>query len=179
MSDKEISTMTEEEIAFSEIIGDLIEQWGFKRHLGRVWGLLYLRPEPLNPKQIQTELSLSAGSVNQLLSELQTWGVAKRVRIAGDRHFYFEAETQIWKSITTVLQMREFRILDEALSGLRALDRTLKRNEQQDHAKFQIQRIGHVLSTIDTVYALSSLLLQASPDRLQKISRLISRLRMM
>ncbi len=171
--------MTEEEIAFSEIIGDLIEQWGFKRHLGRVWALLYLRPEPLNPKQIQLELSLSAGSVNALLSELQTWGVAKRVRIAGDRHFYFEAETHIWKSITTVLQMREFRILDEAMAGLKALDRTLKRSPQKDMAKFQLKRIEHVSSTIQTVYSLSSILLQASPDRLEKISRLISRLRMM
>lgn len=171
--------MSEEEVAFAEIIGDLIEQWGFKRHLGRVWALLYLRPEPLNPKQIQAELSLSAGSVNALLSELQTWGVAKRVRIAGDRHFYFEAETHIWKSITTVLQMREFRILDEALGGLKALDRTLKRSGEKEHAKFQLKRIAHVLSAIDTVYALSSMLLQASPDRLQKVSRLISRLRLM
>lgn len=177
MMERASSTMSAEEVAFSEIIGDLVEQWGFKRHLGRIWGLLYLRQEPLNPKQIQDELSLSAGNVNALLSELQTWGVVKRVRLAGDRHFYFEAETHIWRSISNVLHTREFRILDEALAGLRSLAVTLEKHPKKELAAFQLKRLAHIRNAIDTVYTLASIVLQASPERLAKISKLISRLR--
>lgn len=80
----ETINMSEEEIAFSEIIGDLVEQWGFNRHLGRIWSLLFLRQKPLSPSDIQQGLSLSAGSVSSGLSELQIWGVVKRIRLVGD-----------------------------------------------------------------------------------------------
>lgn len=175
--DNEEPTMNAEEIAFAEIIGDLVEQWGFKRHLGRIWSLLYMRKGALSPKQIQTELSLSAGAVNALLAELQMWGVVKRIRIAGDRNFYYEAETHIWKSVSNVLRTREFRILEEAISGLKALNASLEKDSKRDLAVFQLKRVQHVLAAIDTAYACASIFLGAAPERMNKLTKLISRFR--
>ncbi|HLG20595.1 MAG TPA: hypothetical protein VI895_12375 [Bdellovibrionota bacterium] len=171
--------MSAEEVAFAEIIGDLVEQWGFKRHLGRIWSLLYLRKDALSPRQIQNELSLSAGNVNLLLGELQTWAVVKRIRVPGDRNFYFEAQTHIWKSIANVLQTRELRILDEAIGGLRKLGQILEKHPKKEIASFQLKRIQHVQSVIETASVLSSLLVNSPPERLNKIGKLIGRLRNM
>jgi DNA-binding transcriptional regulator GbsR (MarR family) len=104
---EKILKLSSEEEAFSRVVESLVEQWGFKPLLGRVWSLLYMRNQPLNPSQIEEELALSKGNVNGLLNELMMWGVVKKVRVASDRNYYYEVEQQIWKSISNVLQSRE------------------------------------------------------------------------
>lgn len=169
--------MSEEEIAFSEIIGDLVEQWGFNRHLGRIWSLLYLRPQPINPTDIQDILSLSAGSVSSGLAELQTWGVVKRIRIAADRNFYYEPETHIWRSVANVLRTREIRILEEAQGGLGALCTTLQKKTKDDLADFQAKRVKHVRDAVETAQSLFNHLITPSSSGLMKMKSLFNRLR--
>jgi DNA-binding transcriptional regulator GbsR (MarR family) len=169
--------MSEEEVAFSEIIGDLVEQWGFNRHLGRIWSLLFLRPKPLSPSDIQEGLSLSAGSVSSGLSELQTWGVVKRIRMAGDRNFYYEPETRIWKSVSNVLRTREIRILEEADGGLNALVKRLQEKGKEEHADFQVKRIKQIREAMETAHLLFSTLVNGSPLSLPKMSRLFDKFR--
>ncbi len=169
--------MTEEEIAFSEIIGDLVEQWGFRRHLGRIWSILYLRSEPVNQSMLQADLALSAGSVNAHLAELQTWGAVKRIRIAGDRNFYFEVNPSIWKSVSNVLRTRELRILEEAQSGLKSLSTKLKQEGKGSKAEFQARRVERVRQVTELSVGLSSLLIAGSPEKLLKAARMLKRLK--
>lgn len=176
MSTEKKTSMSEEEIAFSEIIGDLVEQWGFKRHLGRIWSLIFLRPDPVSPTEIQEELSLSAGTVSSALAELQTWGVVKRIRIAADRNFYYEADLQIWRSVSNVLRTRELRILEEASAGLAGLGTSLEKRSGENTA-FQIKRLKHVRDSVDTALMLFSHLVSASPLSLGKMSKLFHRLK--
>ncbi len=176
MSQETETSMTEEEIAFSEIIGDLVEQLGFKRHLGRIWSLIFLRPEPVSPTDIQTELSLSAGTVSSALAELQTWGVVKRIRIAADRNFYYEADVQIWRSVSNVLRTRELRILEEASAGLAGLATSLEKRSSAN-ASFQIKRVKHVRESVDTATLLFTHLVSPSPLNLVKMNKLFQRLK--
>lgn len=174
---EKILKLSAEEEAFSRVIESIVEQWGFKPLLGRVWSLLYMRNQPLNPSQIEYELALSKGNVNGLLNELMDWGVVKKVRLGGDRNYYYEVEQQIWKSISNVLQSREARILDEAIERTTHLEQVLinaGKNKQRDH---QIQRIKHVRETLETAQTLTSMLIKSSPEKLAKISKLISKLR--
>jgi DNA-binding transcriptional regulator GbsR (MarR family) len=73
------------EAAVSDVIGRLIEFWGFKRNMGRVWAVLYLSPEPLSAEDLRHALQLSSGAVSMTLSELSRWGVVRRVWIQGER----------------------------------------------------------------------------------------------
>lgn len=166
--------MSEQEVAFAEIIGDLVEQWGFNRQLGRVWCLLFLKPKPQSPSDIQEALSLSAGSVSSALNELQMWGVVKRLRVSGDRNFYYEPELRIWKSISNVLRAREIRILDEAQAGLTALMESLQqgRNPEKD---FQVKRVKQVRDAIETAHQLFNALIDGGAFSLPKLSRLFDR----
>lgn len=169
--------MTEEEVAFSEIIGDLVEQWGFNRHLGRIWSILFLRQKPLSPSDIQDGLALSAGSVSSGLSELQTWGVVKRIRMAGDRNFYYEPETRIWKSVSNVLRTREIRILEEAQGGLTALVERLQSKGKEENADFQVKRVKQIREAMETAHQLFSALVTGGPMSLPKLSRLFDKFR--
>lgn len=102
------------ELLAAEAIGDVIEHWGFRKALGRVWTVLYLDTEPLPAAEISERLSMSAGAVSTTLAELQRWGVVRRVWKPGERREFFEAETDFWKMISKVVSERE-RFLAESV----------------------------------------------------------------
>ena len=99
----------------ADAVGALMEFWGFKRLMGRVWTLLYLRDEPLAAAELCDQLGISTGAASMTLSELEHWGVVKRSRKLGDRREYFEAETDIWKMVARVLRERELTQVERAL----------------------------------------------------------------
>ena len=99
----------------ADAVGALMEFWGFKRLMGRVWTLLYLRDEPLSAAELCEQLGISTGAASMTLSELEHWGVIRRSRKLGDRREYFEAETDIWKMISRVLRERELLQVERAL----------------------------------------------------------------
>src|SRR4051812_27649958 len=102
----------------SDAVGRLIEFWGFKRHMGRIWSLLYLSDEPLGANELKDRLQLSAGSVSMALNELLRWGVVKRVWIHGQRRDFFVAESNLWKMISRVFRERELVEVLEAISAM-------------------------------------------------------------
>jgi HTH-type transcriptional regulator, glycine betaine synthesis regulator len=100
----------------ADAIGALMEFWGFKRVMGRVWTLLYLRGEPLSAAELCEQLAISSGAASMTLAELEHWAVVRRSRKPGDRREYFEAETDVWKMISRVLRERELLQIERALS---------------------------------------------------------------
>jgi DNA-binding transcriptional regulator GbsR (MarR family) len=95
------------EALVSDVVGRLMEFWGFKRNMGRVWAVLYLSPEPLTAQDLRAALRLSSGAVSMILTDLARWGVVRRVWIQGERRDHFTAEVQLWRMISRVLSERE------------------------------------------------------------------------
>lgn len=103
-------TFAQDEIA--EIFGNIAAFWGFTRTQGRVYGLLFLSPEPLSHGDIQRRLEISAGSASMTLSSLVHWGVLRR-----DGRLY-EAQTDMWKVITGVFRRREREQVENAIERI-------------------------------------------------------------
>lgn len=98
-----------------EAIGAIIEFWGFKRVMGRIWALCYLSPRPLSAADICEGLQISTGTASTTLHELREWGVVRRAVVPGSRTAHYEAETNVWKMISKVFREREHdRFLDLA-----------------------------------------------------------------
>jgi len=93
----------------ADAVGALIEHWGFKRNMGRVWAVLYLEQAPLSAADLGERLSLSSGAMSMLLGELSQWGVIKKAWVPGERRDFYEAETSIWKMVSRVLRERRTR----------------------------------------------------------------------
>lgn len=108
-----------------DAVGALIERWGFKRNMGRVWALLYLEQAPMSQADLGERLALSSGSMSMLLAELQQWGVVRKAWVPGERREYYEAETSIWKMVSRVLRERELRWIQDALEQFTAADGVL------------------------------------------------------
>jgi DNA-binding transcriptional regulator GbsR (MarR family) len=101
------SNLRRAELLAADAIGDVIEHWGFRKALGRVWTVLFVEAEPLPAADIGERLQMSAGAVSMALTELQRWGVVRRVWRPGERREFFEAETDFWKMISKVFDERE------------------------------------------------------------------------
>ena len=106
----------------SDAVGRLMEFWGFKRHMGRIWTVLYLSDEPLGATELRDKLQLSAGSVSMALNELLRWGVIKKLWVHGQRRDHFVAESNLWKMVSRVFRERE---LVEVLEAIGAMESAL------------------------------------------------------
>lgn len=146
MSDEksEGTALWRSEILVSELVGRLIEFWGFKRNMGRVWAILYLSPGPLSAQDLRDALQLSAGAVSMTLNDLGRWGVVRRVWVPGERRDYFTAEVQIWKMISRVFAEREGGEIRHAIEALEealvALEPHLSASDDQERERAELQR---------------------------------------
>ncbi len=116
----EVKALWRSEILVSELVGRLMEFWGFKRNMGRVWAVLYLSPTPLSAQDLRDTLQLSAGAVSMTLNDLGRWDVVRRVWVPGERRDFFTAEVQIWKMISRVFAEREGGEIRHAIEALEA-----------------------------------------------------------
>ena len=80
----------------ADAVGELIESWGFKRNMGRMWAVLYLEDHALTAADLGERLGLSTGAVSMLLAELQQWGAIRKAWVVGERREHYEPETSIW-----------------------------------------------------------------------------------
>jgi DNA-binding transcriptional regulator GbsR (MarR family) len=135
-----------------DTIGGLIELWGFKRNMGRMWAMLYLTPTPLSASDLGELLAMSAGAVSMTLAELSTWGVVKKTWIPGDRRDYYEPEPSIWKMVSRVYRERELAQIRAAVEvftdTLTELGKDKKKNRfvgERIETLLNLARLGETL----------------------------------
>ena len=148
---KEKRALWPSEAAVSDVVGRLIEFWGFKRNMGRIWAVLYLAVEPLSAEDLREMLKLSSGAVSMTLSELMRWGVVRKVWVQGERKDFYTAEVQLWRMISRVFNEREkaeikfaIEAFEEALVDLERLQRSEDKTTRE-RAKLQHTRIHQLL----------------------------------
>ncbi len=135
------------DLAVADAVGALMELWGFRRQLGRIWAVLFLSDRPLAAPELCERLRISTGLLSMSLAELRRWGVVRPVEIAGDRKEHFEAETNVWRLVSRVLREREKRavasalatfegVLDDLRAALADVDPAVKRA-----ARFKARRL--------------------------------------
>ena len=147
-------SLWESERITSDSVGRLMELWGFKRNMGRVWTVLYLASQPLSASQLRERLQLSTGAVSMTLTELSRWGVVHKIWVQGERRDFFAAEANVWKMISRVIRERERAEINHAIESfedaLGALERAaaedgVSRDRESPRARVQRERIGRLL----------------------------------
>jgi DNA-binding transcriptional regulator GbsR (MarR family) len=105
----------EAELQAADAIGRLMEFWGFRRHMGRLWTILYLSPEPMTTTELSETLRLSSSAVSLSLGELVRWGAVRKTWRPGERKDFYEAEGSVWKLLRRVYERRELNLIREAV----------------------------------------------------------------
>ena len=125
----------------ADAVGALIEGWGFKRNMGRMWAVLYLEDHPLSAAELGERLGLSTGAVSMLLAELLQWGIVKKAWVVGERREHYEPETSIWKMVSRVFRERELNWIKTASEAFEAAGKELG-GKQDTRRKLIAERIA-------------------------------------
>jgi DNA-binding transcriptional regulator GbsR (MarR family) len=150
---KDKPALSPAEAAVSDVVGRLMEFWGFKRNMGRLWAVLYLSPEPQSAEELRHALKLSSGAVSMTLSELSRWGVVRKVWVQGERKDFYAAEVQLWRMISRVFNEREKAEINAAIEAFTEALAYVERMKHEERAsakararaELQTERIAHLL----------------------------------
>jgi DNA-binding transcriptional regulator GbsR (MarR family) len=141
----------EAELRAADAIGRLMEFWGFRRHMGRLWTVLYLSPEPMTTADLSETLQLSSSAVSLSLAELVRWGAVRKTWRPGERKDFYEAESNIWKLLRRVYERRELSLIREATDAFGEAQRHLdavrdglgpEERRRVDHARKRLSRLS-------------------------------------
>jgi DNA-binding transcriptional regulator GbsR (MarR family) len=143
-SARESEKVTQPELEVADSVGRLMEFWGFKRPMGRIWTLLYLAPEPLGAAEIGEALRMSAGAVSMAINELVKWGAVKKSWRPGERRDFYEAETSIGRLVQRVLRERELALVRGFGEALEAASRALPADRGQKALAFKRERLAEL-----------------------------------
>ena len=77
--------LAQADLAVADAVGALMELWGFRRQLGRIWAVLFLSDRALAAPELCDRLQISTGLLSMSLAELRAWGVVRSVEVRGVR----------------------------------------------------------------------------------------------
>jgi len=154
----------------ADAVGRLVEFWGFSRHIGRAYTMLYLSEEPLSSQDLADRLGLSGSAASAILTELLGWRGVRKVWRPGERRAFWQADASPWRVVRGVLAQREGPLLVEALNDLAAAEvqlRGVRRGRR--HARFIRRRLAGLRLVTKTAQGVVLALAEGRPH-LPKIS---------
>jgi len=135
-------------------MGRLMEFWGFRRHMGRLWTVLYLSPEAMTTAELSETLQLSSSAVSLSLSELVRWGAVRKTWLPGERKDFYQAESSVWKLLRRVYERRELNLIREAIDAFGDAEQELKEAEERLGAE-ERRRVDYMRKRLSRLSALS------------------------
>lgn len=104
---------------FIESLSQISRFWGFPKGMGAIFGVIYLSPTPLALDEIVEQTGLTKGAISTEVRTLARMGLVHRSSKLGDRKDYYEAETDFYTSIRSLLKERQNSEFDRAVRGVR------------------------------------------------------------
>lgn len=93
--------------------------WGFPKGMGAIFGVLYLSPIPLSLDDLVAQTGLTKGAISTEIRALARMGLVHRSSRLGDRKDYYEAETDFYTAIRSIIRERQSTEFDGALRTVR------------------------------------------------------------
>jgi DNA-binding transcriptional regulator GbsR (MarR family) len=103
---------------FTEGLSQISRFWGFPKGMGAIFAVLYISPTPLSLEIVQ-QTGLTKGAISTEIRALARMGLVRRSSKLADRKDYYEAETDFYKSIRSILQERQNSEFDSAVRSVR------------------------------------------------------------
>ena len=142
---------------FTEGLSQISRFWGFPKGMGAIFAVLYLSPTPLSLDEVVLQTNLTKGAVSTEIRTLARMGLVHRSSKLGDRKDYYEAESDFYKSIRSILKERQNSEFDRALLSVRqALEKLETDSVSGDKAEVQfvyerIQALQEFFNAIDSL----------------------------
>ncbi|HNK64045.1 MAG TPA: MarR family transcriptional regulator [Anaerolineales bacterium] len=161
---------------FTESLSQISRFWGFPKGMGAIFGVLYLSESPLSLDEIVEQTGLTKGAVSTEVRTLARMGLVHRSAKLGDRKDYYEAETDFYASIRSILKERQNGEFDRALRGVREiLDALASGNVSGDKAEIQFlhQRIKALQDFFNAIDSLTNAVIKLESLGLTNVTKIL------
>lgn len=118
---------------------------------GRIFGLLYLRPNPLSLDEIAAALQQSKSNISINMRGLVDWHFVRRVPVGRSRRDYYEAATDFWRVMQEIMERRFRWNLRQVIAAVDETRRTAARGSAPGERKFVEQRLDSLRQFAEAV----------------------------
>ncbi len=162
---------------FTEGLSQISRFWGFPKGMGAIFAVLYLSPTPIPLDDIVTLTGLTKGAVSTEVRTLARMGLVHRSSKLGDRKDYYEAESDFYKSIRSILKERQNSEFDRAI---RSVQETLDLLEsgsvagEEAEVAFVYERVKALQEFFNAIDSLSSAVIKLERLGLGNVTKILS-----
>ena len=159
---------------FVEGLSQISRFWGFPKGMGAIFGVLYLSPTPLSLDEIVSETGLTKGAISTEIRALARMGLVHRSTKLGDRKDYYEAESNFYAAIQSILKERQNSEFDRAV---RSVKETLTVMEadwiENDEWNFTYERVKALQDFFDAIDSLSKAVLRLERLGISNVTKIL------
>lgn len=160
---------------FIEGLSQISRFWGFPKGMGAIFAVLYLSPTPLPLDEIVSQTGLTKGAVSTEVRALARLGLVHRSSKLADRKDYYEAETDFYKSIRSILKERQNTEFDRAVSTVKdTLARLEAGTTYAEERAFLIERIRALQEFFDAIDNLARAVIKLESLGLSNVQKILS-----
>ena len=124
--------------------------------MGAIFAVLYLAPTPLSLDEIVQETGLTKGAIRTEIRALARMGLVHRSSKLGDRKDYYEAETDFYAAVRSLLKERQNSEFDRALRSVKQTLEVMEENWVEDEEwQFVYERVKALQEFFDAIESLS------------------------
>jgi len=159
---------------FVEGLSQISRFWGFPKGMGAIFAVLYLSPDPLPLDEIVTQTGLTKGAVSTEVRALARLGLVHRSTKLADRKDYYEAETDFYKSIRSILKERQNTEFDRAIASVKeTLQRLEAGTTSAQERAFLIERVEALQEFFDAIDSLGRAVVKLESLGLSNIQKIL------
>jgi DNA-binding transcriptional regulator GbsR (MarR family) len=162
---------------FIEGLSQISRFWGFPKGMGAIFAVLYLSPIPLSLDEIVLETGLTKGAISTEVRTLARMGLVCRSSKLADRKDYYEAESDFYKSIRSILKERQNNEFDSAVRSVAETLAKLEAREvtgDEEEIKFIQKRVQALQEFFDAIDSLTRAVVKLESLGLGNINKILS-----
>lgn len=162
---------------FTEGLSQISRFWGFPKGMGAIFAVLYLSPTPLSLDEVVVQTNLTKGAVSTEIRTLARMGLVHRSSKLGDRKDYYEAESDFYKSIRSILKERQNSEFDRALLSVRKALETLETDSvsgDKAEVQFVYERIQALQEFFNAIDSLTSAVVKLEKLGFTNVQKILS-----
>jgi len=161
---------------FTEGLSQISRFWGFPKGMGAIFGVLYLSQTPLSLDEIVEKTGLTKGAISTEVRTLARMGLVHRSSKLGDRKDYYEAESDFYKSIRSILKERQNNEFERALRSVRvSLEKLQSGSVTGDEAEVQFvhERLQTLQEFFDAIDSLTNAVIRLERLGLSNVNKIL------
>lgn len=117
----------------SELVGEFMEYWGFKKIHGRIWTFVYLSERPIDAGALIKNLGVSKALISLAMKELLDYNVLIESGMSPEGTRLYTANPDLQKVITNVLRQRERVMMGKVVAAFNHVKKLPKEDLATHH----------------------------------------------